>query len=86
VWRGNRPVLTCHIYRCVGTVESSGERSINSPQYAIKVISSHHACVDVGTPRFRLQHSRADKQFGSEYAAAISTTFWYRASRKRSNS
>jgi len=33
----NRSVLTCHIYRCVGTVE----RDFNSPQYAIQVISSH---------------------------------------------
>jgi len=56
--------------------------SIESPRYAIKVISSHRARVDVGTPRFRLQYSRADKRFGSEHAAAVSTTFRYRATRK----
>jgi len=30
--------------------------SINSSQYVIKVISSHRACVDVGTPRVCLQY------------------------------
>lgn len=35
--------------------------SIVSSQYAIEVVGNHRACVDVGTPRFRLQYLRAEK-------------------------
>jgi len=54
--------------------------SVNAPRYSIGVIGSHRA--RVGTPRFCLQYLRADKQFGSERAAAISTAFRYPATRK----
>jgi len=43
--------------------------SIDSPQYAAKIVSSHHARVDVFAYDTHVQTN------GSEYAAAISTTF-----------
>lgn len=71
-----RNAAICYIYRCVETAKRSvAEVSINFSRYAVEVVNSHYACVDVITAAVLLHYLLENKPFGIEYIKVISTIF-----------